>query len=94
MNPRDVVIRPVISEKSYALIDENAYTFIVHPDATKPEIRDAVQAIWGVRVISVNTVQRRGKMKRYRFTRGRTKGSKRAVVKLALGDKIELFETR
>lgn len=93
-SPRDVILRPVISEKSYALIDENAYTFLVHPDAAKTEIREAVEAIWGVTVMSVNTINRKGKLKRYRYTRGRTDRSKRAIVKLAPGDKIELFETR
>jgi large subunit ribosomal protein L23 len=91
---RDVILRPVISEKSYALIDENAYTFIVHPEATKGQIRDAVEEIWGVSVVSVNTLNRGGKKKRYRYTRGRTDATKRAIVKLVPGDKIELFETR
>lgn len=94
MNARDVIIRPVISEKAYGLIDDNTYTFIVHPDAGKRDIRRAVEEIWGVEVVAVNTLIRRGKMKRYRFVRGRTPSTKRAVVKLAEGSKIELFETR
>lgn len=93
---RDVILQPVISEKSYALIDDNAYTFVVHPNATKEQIRQAVEEIWGVSVVSVNTLNRQGKRKRYRQARrwGKTSSSKRAVVKLVPGDKIELFETR
>jgi large subunit ribosomal protein L23 len=91
-DPRDVILAPVISEKSYALIDENAYTFVVHPKANKTEIRQAVEAIWGVRVTKVNTLNRRGKSKRFRYTVGRRNDVKRAVVKLATGDRIEIFE--
>ncbi len=89
---RDVIIRPVVSEKSYGLLDEGAYTFVVAPDANKVEIRQAVEAIWGVKVVSVNTLNRKGKLKRFRFVEGRRPGSKRAIVKLAEGDKIEIFE--
>ena len=92
--PRDVIIRPVVSEKSYGLIDGNTYTFVVHPDANKIEIRQAVESIWGVKVVSVNTVTRKGKTKRNRFTVGKRDNQKRAIVKLAEGSKIELFETR
>ena len=91
-DPRDVILAPVVSEKSYSLIDGNAYTFVVHPDANKTEIRNAVEKIWGVRVINVNTVNRKGKTKRFRQTLGRRIDTKRAVVKLAEGDKIEIFE--
>jgi large subunit ribosomal protein L23 len=91
-DPRDVIIAPVVSEKSYSLIDNNAYTFVVHPEANKTEIRQAVEAIWDVRVVSVNTLNRRGKTKRYRFTQGRRSDTKRAIVKLAAGDRIEIFE--
>jgi large subunit ribosomal protein L23 len=90
--PRDVIIAPVVSEKSYSLLDNNAYTFQVHPEANKTEIRQAVEAIWDVKVISVNTLNRKGKTKRFRFTQGRRADMKRAVVKLAAGDKIEIFE--
>ena len=90
--PRDVIIAPIVSEKSYSLLDNNAYTFRVHPDANKTEIRQAVESIWGVRVVSVNTIKRKGKTKRFRFTSGRRADTKRAVVKLAEGDKIEIFE--
>jgi large subunit ribosomal protein L23 len=91
---RDVIIRPVVSEKSYGLIDENSYTFIVHPDANKVEIRQAVEKIWGVKVTAVNTINRKGKSKRYQNEEGTRKNIKRAIVALAEGDKIELFETR
>ena len=90
--PRDVILAPVVSEKSYSLIDNNAYTFMVHPDANKTEIRQAVEAIWGVKVLGVNTLNRKGKSKRFRFTTGRRSDTKRAIVKLAPGDKIEIFE--
>lgn len=93
-NPRDVILRPVISEKSHGLIDANSYTFIVDPQSRKTEIRQAVEQIWGVKVLGVNTVSRRGKVKRNRTGTGRRPDSKRAVVKLAAGDKIEIFETR
>jgi large subunit ribosomal protein L23 len=91
-DPRDVILAPVVSEKSYALIDQNAYTFVVHSMANKTEIRQAVEKIWGVRVISVNTLNRKGKEKRFRYTKGRRSDTKRAVVKLAAGEKIEIFE--
>lgn len=91
-SPRDVVVRPVVSEKSYAGIEQNTYTFIVRPDANKTEIKQAVQAIWEVRVVSVNTMNRRGKLKRRGFTKGRRPDEKRAVVTLAVGDAIEIFE--
>ena len=91
-DPRDVIIAPVVSEKSYALIDANAYTFVVHPDANKTEIRHAVEKIWGVKVTSVNTLNRKGKAKRFRFSQGRRTDTKRAIVKLAEGEKIEIFE--
>jgi large subunit ribosomal protein L23 len=91
-DPRDVILAPVVSEKSYSLLDGNAYTFVVHPDANKTEIRQAVERIWGVRVINVNTVNRKGKTKRFRQALGRRQDTKRAVVKLAEGDKIEIFE--
>ncbi len=91
-DPRDVILAPVVSEKSYSLLDSNAYTFVVHPDANKTEIRQAVEQIWGVKVQSVNTVNRKGKNKRFRQTLGRRNDTKRAVVKLVEGDKIEIFE--
>lgn len=92
--PRDIILRPVVSEKSYGLIDQGAYTFVVPRAATKVEIRNAVQEIWGVKVVAVNTFNRPGKTKRTRNMIGTRATSKRAIVKLAAGDKIELFETR
>jgi len=91
-DPRDVILAPIVSEKSYSLLDNNAYTFQVHPQANKTEIRQAVERIWGVKVINVNTLTRKGKTKRFRFTQGKRQDTKRAVVKLAPGDKIEIFE--
>ena len=92
-DPRDVIIRPVISEKSYALLDENVYTFVVAHDANKIEIRQAVEEIFGVKVTNVNTVNRKGKRKRNRRTGGygTRPDSKRAIVSLAEGDTIEIF---
>ena len=91
-DPRDVILAPVISEKSYSLLDQNAYTFIVHPEANKTEVKQAVEAIWNVKVLSVNTINRKGKSKRFRFTTGKRPDTKRAVVKLREGDSIEIFE--
>jgi large subunit ribosomal protein L23 len=90
---RDVIIRPVVSEKSYTLYDANVYTFVVAPDANKIEIRQAVESIFGVRVTNVNTLNRDGKRKRNRKngTFGRRPGQKRAIVTLAEGDRIEIF---
>ena len=91
-NPRDVIVAPVVSEKSYSLIDNNAYTFLVHRDANKTEIRQAVETIWDVKVLKVNTTNRKGKIKRFRFNQGKRPDTKRAIVKLSPGDKIEIFE--
>jgi large subunit ribosomal protein L23 len=93
-NPRDVILKPVVSEKSYALLDENTYTFIVDPDANKTEIKEAIQAIFSVRVANVNTLHRKGKVKRTRRTLGVRKATKRALVTLHPDDKIEIFEAR
>ena len=93
-NPRDIILRPVVSEKSYGLIDHDTYTFLVLGDATKVEIRHAVESIWGVKVTAVNTLNRKGKTKRTRNVVGHRASSKRAIVRLAEGNKIELFETR
>ena len=91
---RDVIIRPVVSEKSYAGLDSNRYTFLVPMDATKTEIKEAVQKIWNVRVVHVNTMIRRGKSTRFRYTTGRRPDEKRATVTLAEGDSIEIFEQK
>ena len=90
---RDVLIRPVVSEKSYGLLEENVYTFVVAPSASKPEIRDAVESIWDVEVLKVNTINRKGKSTRVRNSnrRGSKPDSKRAIVTLAAGE-IPLFE--
>jgi large subunit ribosomal protein L23 len=93
-SPRDVIIRPVVSEKSYAGLEGNRYTFLVHPHANKTEIKEAIQSIWNVRVMSVNTLHRKGKQKRFRFTVGSRPDQKRAMVTLAAGDAIEIFESR
>ncbi|MFZ9308993.1 MAG: 50S ribosomal protein L23 [Candidatus Nanopelagicales bacterium] len=90
-DPRDIIIAPVISEKSYGLIDENKYTFLVHPDSNKTEIKQAIESIFKVRVVSVNTINRKGKQVRTRFGFGRRNNSKRAIVSLAAGDRIDLF---
>lgn len=94
VSPRDIILRPVVSEKSYGLIDNETYTFIVPRSATKTDVRNAVESIWGVKVVAVNTHNRKGKTKRTRNIIGTRASSKRAIVKLAAGDKIELFETR
>ena len=93
-DPRDIIISPVVSEKSYALIEQNVYTFRVHPDASKPEIHDAVEAIFNVTVVKVNTLNRKGKAQRVRRTNkmGHRPDTKRALVTVAAGDRIELFE--
>lgn len=91
---RDVIIRPMVSEKSYGGIEQNRYTFLVHRDANKTEIKEAVQEIWGVRVLSVNTLNRKGKVKRFRYTQGKRPDQKQAVVTLAEGDSIEIFEQK
>ena len=92
-NPRDVILEPVVSEKSYDLIqDTNTYTFLVDTRSNKTEIKQAVQSIFDVRVLSVNTINRRGKRKRTGYVVGRRKNTKRAMVKLAIGDSIDIFE--
>ena len=90
---RDIVIRPVVSEKSYAGLDQNTYTFLVDKRANKTEIKEAIQQIWNVQVISVRTLNRKGKTKRRRYTVGKRADEKRAIVTLIEGDKIEIFET-
>ena len=94
-DPRDIIITPVVSEKSYALIEANVYTFVVDKRASKPEIHDAVESIWGVKVVKVNTLNRKGKTQRTRRSNreGRRPNTKRAIVTVAPGDHIELFES-
>jgi large subunit ribosomal protein L23 len=93
-DPRDVIIAPVVSEKSYALIEQNVYTFVVHNDAAKPEIRNAIEEIFGVKVAKVNTLNRKGKSVRNRRTGkvGSRPSRKRAIVTLVEGDSIDLFK--
>jgi large subunit ribosomal protein L23 len=93
-NARDVILRPVVSEKSYGLLDEGAYTFVVAPGSNKTEIRRAVEEIFGVQVVKVNTLNRPGKRKRNRrqATFGKRADTKRAIVTLAEGQSIPIFE--
>ncbi len=93
-DPRDVILRPVVSEKSYGLLDQGAYTFVVAPGANKIEIRHAVEAIFNVQVVKVNTLNRPGKRKRNRGkqTFGKRADTKRAIVTLAEGQSIPIFE--
>ena len=91
-DPRDIILAPVISEKSYGLIEENTYTFVVHPDSNKTQIKIAIEKIFSVKVDSVNTLNRQGKRKRTRSGFGQRKSTKRAIVTLAAGSKpIDLF---
>ena len=91
-DPRDIILAPVISEKSYGLIDDNVYTFLVHPDSNKTQIKIAIEKIFSVKVAAVNTANRQGKRKRTRTGFGKRKSTKRAIVTLAPGSKpIDLF---
>jgi large subunit ribosomal protein L23 len=91
-DPRDIILAPVISEKSYGLIEDNVYTFIVHPDSNKTQIKIAVEKIFDVKVSNVNTANRQGKRKRTRFGYGKRKNTKRAIVTLTADSKpIEIF---
>ena len=88
---RDVLIAPVVSEKSYGLLDANKYTFLVRPDANKTEIKIAVEKVFNVKVTAVNTLNRPGKTRRTRNGLGKRKDTKRAIVSLAVGDRIDIF---
>ena len=90
---RDVIIEPIVSEKSYALLEQNVYTFRVHKQATKPQIHDAVERAFNVRVMKVNTLNRKGKRKRNRrsFSMGKRADTKRAIVSVADGERIDIF---
>ena len=90
-DPRDILLAPVVSEKSYGLLDENKYTFLVHRAANKTEIKIAVEKVFGVKVNGVNTINREGKRKRTRTGFGRRKATKRAIVTVAEGDRIDIF---
>jgi large subunit ribosomal protein L23 len=89
-DPRDILLAPVISEKSYGLLDENKYTFIVAPNANKTQIKIAVEKVFDVKVSDVNTLNRQGKRKRTRSGFGQRPSSKRAIVTLREG-RIEIF---
>ena len=90
-DPRDILLAQVISEKSYGLLEENKYTFIVSPDANKTQIKIAVEQVFGVKVTAVNTANRQGKRVRTRFGVGKRADSKRAIVSVAAGDRIDIF---
>jgi large subunit ribosomal protein L23 len=90
-DPRDVLLAPIISEKSYGLLDENKYTFLVAPDSNKTEIKIAVEKVFNVKVTDVNTINRKGKRKRVRGGYGKRKDTKRAIVTLVSGDRIDIF---
>ena len=91
MDPYQVVIKPLITEKGTAQNEVNQYAFQVHGRANKTQIREAIETIYEVRVLKVRTMKRLGKMRRYRYTRGRTSGLKKAVVTLHPDDNIDLF---
>jgi large subunit ribosomal protein L23 len=90
-DPRDILLAPVISEKSYGLLDQNKYTFLVRPDANKTQVKIAVEQVFGVKVTRVNTNNRNGKRKRTRFGWGKRNDTKRAIVTLVEGDRIDIF---
>lgn len=91
-DPRDIIVAPVVSEKSYGLMEQGVYTFLVHTDANKTQIKIAVQEIFGAKVASVNTLNREGKRKRSRTGYGKRRNTKRAYVTLAAGsDPIDIF---
>ena len=93
-DPRDIILKPVVSEKSYGLIDEGKYTFLVDPRATKTEIKLAIEKIFGVKVAAVNTINRVGKARRTRFGAGKRKDTKRAIVTPEVGHHRHLHGSR
>ena len=88
---RDILLAPVVSEKSYSLLDENKYTFLVATDANKTEIKIAVESIFKVKVTGVNTISRQGKKRRTRAGWGKRPDTKRAIVSVADGERIDIF---
>jgi large subunit ribosomal protein L23 len=92
-DPRDILLAPVVSEKSYGLLDENKYTFLVTPDANKTEIKIAVESVFKVRVTDVNTLNRQGKKRRTRYGYGKRPDTKRAIVTVAPGERIDIFSS-
>jgi large subunit ribosomal protein L23 len=93
VNRRDVLLAPVVSEKSYGLLDENKYTFLVTPNANKTEIKIAVESVFKVRVTDVNTLNRHGKKRRTRYGYGKRPDTKRAIVTVAPGERIDIFSS-
>jgi large subunit ribosomal protein L23 len=97
-DPRDIILRPVVSEKSYSALDRGVYTFVVDPRANKTEIKNAVETIFDKHVVKVNTVWRKGKNKFARtaggFVKGKRSSQKRAIVTLAPGETIEIFQAK
>ena len=90
-DPRDIIVRPIVSEKTYGLMDEGKYTFEVDPRSNKTEIKIAIEKIFGVKVASVNTINRKGKTRRTRFGLGKRKDVKRAIVTLAGDEALDIF---
>ena len=91
-DPRDILIAPVVSEKSYSLLDAGKYTFLVDPRSNKTEIKIAVEQVFGVKVLSVHTLTRQGKTRRTRYGMGRRPNTKRAIISVAAGDRIDIFQ--
>ena len=92
-DPRDILLAPVVSEKSYGLLDENKYTFLVAPEANKTEIKIAVETVFKVRVTNVNTLNRPGKKRRTRYGFGKRPDTKREIVTVAPGERIDIFSS-
>jgi large subunit ribosomal protein L23 len=92
LDPRQIILAPVVSEKSYSLIEDNKYSFRVHPRSHKTQIRQAVEDLFDVKVVAVNVMKVQSKPKRRGWTRGRKPGWKKAIVELRDGDRIEIFE--
>ena len=90
-NPRDILLKPVVSEKSYGLLDEGKYTFVVAPDANKTQIKQAVEEVFRVKVTGVNTLNRQGKRRRTRFGWGKRVHTKRAILTIVEADQIDIF---
>ncbi|MDM8300997.1 50S ribosomal protein L23 [Collinsella tanakaei] len=91
MTAHEIIIRPIVSERSYSEMEQNKYTFEVHKDANKYQIKDAVEEIFGVKVVRVNTLRVKPKTKRVRYVAGQTRSWKKAVITVAEGDSIEIF---
>ncbi|CAB4534085.1 unannotated protein [freshwater metagenome] len=90
-DPREILLKPVVSEKAFSLLNQNKYTFLVDPRSNKTEIKIAVEKVFGVKVLSVNTMNREGKRKRLKVGFGKRNDTKRAIVQLAPGESIEIF---